>query len=292
MQIIHPLADMTGWSNEVIASGKTLALVPTMGYFHEGHLSLMQLAGRLADQVVVSLFVNSLQFGPSEDFSRYPRDLERDARMAENEKVDILFVPTDKDIYSPDFNTRVRVDGITDTLCSKQRPGHFEGVTTVVAKLFNIIKPHYAVFGQKDFQQLSVIRRMVRDLNWDIEIVAHPIVREADGLAMSSRNIYLSSEERTQALCLFKAIQHTRARFAGGVTDASRLKAEIHDIITANSGVSIDYISVVDKDTLSDKEVVDSQSVLALAVKVGRTRLIDNCFLGNDTEESNYSGEL
>jgi len=284
MQIIHPLADMTGWSNEVIASGKTLALVPTMGCFHEGHLSLMRLAGRLADQVVVSLFVNSLQFGPSEDFSRYPRDLERDARMAENEKVDILFVPTDRDIYSPDFNARVRVDGITDTLCGKQRPVHFEGVTTVVAKLFNIIKPHYAVFGQKDFQQLSVIRKMVRDLNWDIEIIAHPIVREADGLAMSSRNIYLSGEERSKALCLYNAIQHTRVRFAGGETDAAQLKAEIHDIITANSGVSIDYISVVDKDTLSDKEVVDSQSVLALAVRVGRTRLIDNCFLGNDTE--------
>lgn len=287
MQIIHPLADMTRWSNEVIASGKTLALVPTMGYFHAGHLRLMRLAGRLADHVVVSLFVNSLQFGPREDLSRYPRDLERDARMAENERVDMLFVPTHEEMYSADFNSRVRVYGITDTLCGKQRPNHFEGVTTVVAKLFNIIKPHCAVFGQKDFQQLSVIRKMVSELNWDIEIFAHPIVREDDGLAMSSRNAYLSSEERGKALCLYNAIQHAKARFADGVNNTGQLKSEIRDIISANSGVSIDYISVVDKDTLSDKEVIDSQSVLALAIKVGGTRLIDNCFMGNDSEASN-----
>lgn len=287
MQIIHHLADMTRWSNEVIAGGKALALVPTMGYFHAGHLSLMRQAGRLADHVVVSLFVNSLQFGPREDLSRYPRDLQRDARLAENEKVDILFVPTSEEMYAPDFNTRVRVNGITDTLCGQQRPTHFEGVTTVVAKLFNIIKPHCAVFGQKDFQQLSVIRKMVRELNWDIEIFAHPIVREDDGLAMSSRNTYLSSEERSKALCLNKAIQHAKARFADGLDDPDLLISEIRDIISANSGVSIDYISVVDKDTLSDKEVIDSQSVLALAIKVGGTRLIDNCFMGSDSQVSN-----
>ncbi len=287
MQIIHHLADMTRWSNEVIAGGKALALVPTMGYFHAGHLSLMRQAGRLADHVVVSLFVNSLQFGPREDLSRYPRDLQRDARLAENEKVDILFVPTSEEMYAPDFNTRVRVNGITDTLCGQQRPTHFEGVTTVVAKLFNIIKPHCAVFGQKDFQQLSVIRKMVRELNWDIEIFAHPIVREDDGLAMSSRNTYLSSEERSKALCLNKAIQHAKARFADGLDDSDLLISEIRDIISAHSGVSIDYISVVDKDTLSDKDVIDSQSVLALAIKVGGTRLIDNCFMGSDSQISN-----
>lgn len=287
MQIIHHLADMTRWSNEVIAGGKALALVPTMGYFHAGHLSLMRQAGRLADHVVVSLFVNSLQFGPREDLSRYPRDLQRDARLAENEKVDILFVPTSEEMYAPDFNTRVRVNGITDNLCGQQRPTHFEGVTTVVAKLFNIIKPHCAVFGQKDFQQLSVIRKMVRELNWDIEIFAHPIVREDDGLAMSSRNTYLSSEERSKALCLNKAIQHAKARFADGLDDSDLLISEIRDIISANSGVSIDYISVVDKDTLSDKDVIDSQSVLALAIKVGGTRLIDNCFMGSDSQVSN-----
>jgi pantoate--beta-alanine ligase len=280
MQIIHPLADMTSWSNEVIAGSSTIALVPTMGYFHEGHLSLMRLASRLADRVVVSLFVNSMQFGPGEDLSRYPRDLARDSRMAADEKVDVLFVPTDREMYTPDFNARVRVEGITDTLCGNQRPGHFEGVATVVAKLFNIVKPHIAVFGQKDFQQLSVIRKMVRDLNWDIEIVGHPIIREEDGLAMSSRNTYLSSEEREKSLCLYKAIQHAKTRFNNGLTDVEILKSEIRDIILANSGVSVDYISVVDKDNLSDKEVIDSNSVLALAVNVGQTRLIDNCFFG------------
>ena len=287
MQIIHPLVDMTCWSREIISSGKTVALVPTMGYFHEGHLSLMRLAGQLADKVVVSLFVNSLQFGPNEDLSRYPRDLDRDAAMAENEKVDILFVPSDREMYSADFNARVMVGGITETLCGKQRPGHFEGVTTVVAKLFNIVKPHFAVFGQKDFQQLSVIRKMTSDLNWDIEIVGHPIVREDDGLAMSSRNTYLSSEERSKALCLYSAVSHAQQRFAEGLRDADRLKSEIRGIISANSGVNIDYISVVDKDTLSDKEVIDTKSVLALAVRVGSTRLIDNCFLANNTEASN-----
>jgi pantoate--beta-alanine ligase len=190
-------------------------------------------------------------------------------------------------MYSPEFNARVLVDGITDTLCGKQRPHHFAGVTTAVAKLFNIIKPHYAVFGQKDFQQLSVIRKMVRDLNWDMKIVGHPIVREDDGLAMSSRNTYLSGDERSRALCLFKAIQHAKARFADGVVDAEQLKSEIRDIIATNSGVSIDYISVVDKDTLSDKKEIDSRSVLALAVRVGGTRLIDNCIMASDTDAIN-----
>ena len=280
MQTIRQLADMTSCSNEIIASGSSLALVPTMGYFHEGHLSLMRLARRLADRVVVSLFVNSMQFGPNEDLSSYPRDLERDSRMAADEKIDVLFLPTDREMYSSDFNARVRVDGFTDTLCGNQRPGHFEGVTTVVAKLFNIVKPNIAVFGQKDFQQLRVISKMVRDLNWDIEIVGHPIVREDDGLAMSSRNTYLSSQERGKALCLYKAIQHAKTRFESGLTDAELLKSEIRDIILANSGVSVDYISVVDKDNLSDRKKIDSNSVLALAVKVGQTRLIDNCFLG------------
>jgi len=284
MQIIRRSADMTHWARGVIASGKSIGLVPTMGYFHEGHLRLMRHAVSLADHVVVSLFVNSLQFGPREDFSRYPRDFDRDSRMAARENVDILFAPAPEEMYLPDFNARVRVDGLTDTLCGKQRPGHFEGVTTVVAKLFNIVKPHYAVFGQKDFQQLSVIRKMVRDLNWDVEIVGHPIVREEDGLAMSSRNTYLSAKERADALCLYKAIEYAKARFAAGLTSAKLLKDELRDIISGNLRVSIDYISVVDKDTLADKEVMDMNSVLALAVRVGGTRLIDNCFLGNTLE--------
>jgi pantoate--beta-alanine ligase len=287
MQTIHPLAEMTRWSNEVIGSGSTIALVPTMGYFHEGHLDLMRLASRLADRVVVSLFVNPMQFGPNEDLNTYPRDIARDSNLAAAENVDVLFMPDDSEIYPPDFDGSVRVEGITDTLCGRQRPGHFEGVTTVVAKLFNIIKPNIAVFGQKDFQQLAVIRKMVRDLNWDIEIVAHPIVREEDGLAMSSRNTYLSNEERVKSLCLYKAIQHAKTRFNNGLTDVELLKSEIDDIIRANPGVNVDYISVVDKDNLSDKILIDSNSVLALAVKVGGTRLIDNCFLGSEDEASN-----
>lgn len=287
MQIIRQLADMTIWSRETTKHGETIALIPTMGYFHDGHLSLMRMAGRLADKVVVSLFVNSLQFGPTEDLDRYPRDLERDTRMAQNEKVEVLFVPSDRDMYSTDFNAQVIVGDITDTLCGRQRPGHFEGVTTVVAKLFNIIKPDIAVFGQKDFQQLSVIRKMVRDLNWDVEIVGHPIVRENDGLAMSSRNTYLSKEERLKALCLYNAVRHAKRRVTEGITDVDLLKDEIRDIILANSGVDIDYISIVDKDTISNKSIIDSNSVVVLAVRIGSTRLIDNCFLRNNTEPSN-----
>ena len=184
-------------------------------------------------------------------------------------------------MYAADFNSRVAVGSLTEMLCGRHRPGHFEGVTTVVAKLFNIVKPHFAVFGQKDFQQLTVIRKMVRDLNWDIEIIAHAIVRESDGLAMSSRNTYLSADERQKGLCLYRSVLHAKDRFKDGLTDAEMLKAEIHDIIAANAGVSIDYISIVDKNDLSDKKTVDNDSVLALAVKIGRTRLIDNCFFEN-----------
>lgn len=287
MQIIHPLADMTRWSEDVLFRGETIALVPTMGYFHEGHLSLMRLAGRLADHVVVSLFVNSIQFAPGEDLDRYPRDLENDTRLAANENVDVLFVPSDSEMYENGGATRVRVEGITAVLCGRQRPSHFEGVTTVVAKLFNITKPHFAVFGEKDFQQLAVIRRMTRDLNWNIDIVGHPIVRESDGLAMSSRNAYLSGEERQSACCLYRAIEQARASFAAGVRDAARLQAEVRDTLLANPDVSIDYIALVDQHSLAEREEADAGTVLALAVRVGTTRLIDNGFLADDTEKSN-----
>lgn len=287
MQIIHPLADMTRWSEDVLFRGETIALVPTMGYFHEGHLSLMRLAGRLADHVVVSLFVNAIQFAPGEDLNQYPRDLENDTRLAANENVDVLFVPSDSEMYENGGATRVRVEGITAVLCGRQRPSHFEGVTTVVAKLFNITKPHFAVFGEKDFQQLAVIRRMTRDLNWNIDIVGHPIVRESDGLAMSSRNAYLSGEERQSACCLYRAIEQARASFAAGVRDAARLQAEVRDTLLANPDVSIDYIALVDQHSLAEREEADAGTVLALAVRVGTTRLIDNGFLADDTEKSN-----
>ena len=279
MEVIRSLAEMTGWSKKLTASGKTIALVPTMGYFHEGHLRLMRMAVAQADTVVVSLFVNAMQFGPREDLARYPRDFDRDRQLAENQGVDVLFSPSAEGMYPPGFGSLVRVEDMTATLCGKQRPGHFEGVTTVVAKLFHIVKPDMAIFGEKDFQQLSIIRKMVKDLDWDIDIIGHPIVREADGLAMSSRNIYLSPEERVKALSLYRAIEHSRLRVRDGLTDAGRLKDEIKAIIQASAKVSIDYVSIVDSLSLADKKTIDKQSVLALAVKFGNTRLIDNCFL-------------
>ena len=279
MDVIRSLAEMTNWSKKLTAGGKTIALVPTMGYFHEGHLRLMRMAVTRADTVVVSLFVNAMQFGPREDLARYPRDFDRDRQLAENQGADVLFAPSAEGMYPPDFSSLVRVEDITATLCGKQRPGHFEGVTTVVAKLFHIVRPDMAIFGEKDFQQLSVIRKMVKDLDWDIDIIGHPIVREADGLAMSSRNIYLSPEERVKALSLYRAIEHSRLRVRDGLTDADRLKDEIQAIIQASAEVTIDYVSIVDSLSLADKNTIDKQSVLALAVKVGNTRLIDNCFL-------------
>ena len=279
MEVIRPLAEMTGWSKKLTANGKTIALVPTMGFFHEGHLSLMRMAAAKADVVVVSLFVNAMQFGPQEDLDRYPRDFDRDWQLAEKEGVDVLFAPEGEEMYPAGFNSLVKVDDITKTLCGKQRPGHFEGVTTVVAKLFHIVKPDVAIFGEKDFQQLAVIRKMARDLDWDIEIVGHPIVRDLDGLAMSSRNVYLSPGERQQALSLSRAIEHSRKRVAEGLTDAGRLIDEVTDIIQPSGEVVIDYINIVDSLSLADMNTIDRQSVLAMAVKVGKTRLIDNCFL-------------
>ena len=220
-----------------------------------------------------------MQFGPREDLEKYPQDFGRDRKLAAKEGVDVLFVPAAEEMYPPGYSTRVRVDDLTATLCGRQRPGHFEGVTTVVAKLFHIVKPHMAIFGAKDFQQLAVIRKMVKDLDWDIDIIGHSIVREADGLAMSSRNVYLAPEDRQKALSLYRAIEHARSRVGEGLTDASRLMEEIRDIILASAGVSIDYVSIVDNESLADKNTIDKKSVLALAVQVGNTRLIDNCYL-------------
>lgn len=267
---------MTTWSNRVIADGKKIALVPTMGYFHNGHASLMQLAKQHADLVVVSLFVNPIQFGVNEDLARYPRNSEGDAARARQEKVDIIFTPTVEDIYPEGFDTRVMPGKITENLCGRTRPGHFEGVATVVAKLFNIIKPRVAVFGEKDLQQLAVIRKMTEDLNWDIDIRGHPIVRETDGLAMSSRNTYLATDERLTALCLYQSIQYARQLVQTGHQDTASLIDEITKQIESQPGTRIDYVSIVDNNDLLDQERVDENSVLALAVYVGRTRLIDN----------------
>lgn len=282
MKIIRLPRQMTAWSNSLIRRGKRIALVPTMGYFHEGHLRLMRLARQHADHVVVSLFVNPIQFGPREDLASYPRDLERDAELAEGEQVDVLFVPEAGDMYPEGAQTRVTVSALSEGLCGRSRPGHFAGVATVVAKLFHIVKPQVAVFGEKDFQQLAVIRQMATDLNWDIDIVGHPIVREPDGLAMSSRNTYLSPAERLSALCLFQAIQHARQRVRQGLREADKLLSELDGLVRADAAVEPEYIAIVHRQSLVPQALLDRDSVLALAVRVGKTRLIDNDLLFAD----------
>jgi pantoate--beta-alanine ligase len=276
MEIIRSPAAMTAWSNRTAAEGKTVALVPTMGFFHEGHLSIMRLAARRAEAVVVSLFVNPIQFGPAEDLDRYPRTFEQDAALAGRERVDILFAPEAGGMYPDGFQTRISVSELGQGLCGAGRPGHFEGVATVVAKLFHIVRPRLAVFGEKDFQQLAVIRRLVRDLDMGIDIVGHPIVREPDGLAMSSRNGYLKPAERQAACGLSRGINHARSLAAGGETEVCRLQAAIETMLAADPAVEVEYVAIVDEATLRPQKEVDEKSRLALAVKIGRTRLIDN----------------
>lgn len=276
MEVIRSIAEMTAFSRRMRQAGSTIVLVPTMGFFHEGHLQLMRFGRQHGDQVVISLFVNPIQFGPNEDFQRYPRDFDRDAGLAEQEGADVLFVPDSKEMYGAEFQTRIRVEHLTVPLCGRQRPGHFDGVTTVVAKLLHIVCPHSAIFGEKDFQQLAVIRRMVVDLNFDVTILGHAIVREPDGLAMSSRNSYLSPGERQSALCLHKSLQLARRMVSAGKVDVDSLLREIRAYIQSYSGVTIDYVALVDQCTLHEKKKVDRSAILVLAVRVGATRLIDN----------------
>jgi pantoate--beta-alanine ligase len=291
MEIITSIKQMTDWSRRRRAAGNRLALVPTMGYFHAGHLSLMQMAGQLADLVVVSLFVNPIQFGPAEDLARYPRNLAKDRELAEGAGVAVLFVPSAEEMYPTPPATRITVPGLGNRLCGLARPGHFDGVCTVVGKLFNLVRPDLSIFGAKDFQQLAVIRRMTIDLNWGVEIVAHPIVREDDGLAMSSRNSYLSATERASATCLYRAITKARELAAAGEIEVDRLLAEVEKVITVHDNVSIDYTALVDVATLEPQLRVGPDSLLALAVRVGTTRLIDNALLFESCDSTtNKSG--
>ena len=266
-------------SRQLRASGKTIAFVPTMGFLHQGHIELMKTGKGIADILVVSIFVNPTQFGPGEDFEEYPRDMEGDLSKAKEAGVDIVYTPSADDMYPEGFQTKVRVERITKHLCGKSRPGHFEGVTTIVAKLFNITKPHKAIFGQKDFQQLAVIRGMVKDLNMDIEIIGVPIVREPDGLAMSSRNKYLSPEERKSALCLKKSIDLACDLVKGGEMNAENIGTSIQKLISSHHFTSIEYISICDPLTMEDIDNIKGEALLALAVRVGKTRLIDNCLI-------------
>jgi pantoate--beta-alanine ligase len=260
--------------------GKKIAFVPTMGYFHEGHLSLMKEAKKMADCSVVSIYVNPTQFGPKEDFSKYPRDLDRDLKMAESVNVDVIFYPPDNEMYPANYQTYVDVEKVTQNLCGMSRPGHFRGVATVCNKLFNIVKPDFAVFGKKDFQQFVTIKRMVDDLNMDIQIVGFPTVRESDGLAMSSRNKYLNKDERKSALTLFKALKLAQKLYSNGEKKSSVIITEVEKLIKRAPFTTIDYIKICDTRTLKDADKIKNQSVIALAVKVGKTRLIDNHVFG------------
>jgi len=271
---------MQSFSTSLRMDGKKIAFVPTMGYFHEGHLSLMKEAKKMADCLVVSIYVNPTQFGPKEDFSKYPSDLDRDLKMAESVNVDVIFYPPDKEMYPANYQTHVDVEKVTQNLCGMSRPGHFRGVATVCNKLFNIVKPDFAVFGKKDFQQFVTIERMVDDLNMDIQIIGSPTVRESGGLAMSSRNKYLNKDERKSALTLFKALKLAQKLYSNGEKKSSVIIAEVEKLIKRAPFTAIDYIKICDTRTLNDADKIKNQSVIALAVKVGNTRLIDNHVFG------------
>jgi len=279
MEIITTISDMQHWADAARAHGRRIGFVPTMGFLHAGHLSLVAVARERAAMVVASIFVNPLQFGANEDLERYPRNLERDTQLLADGGTDALFLPDERAMYPEGFQTHVEVERVTRGLCGTARPTHFRGVTTVVAKLFNMVKPHVAVFGQKDLQQLVTIKRMVGDLSFDIEIVGAPIVRETDGVAMSSRNAHLSPPERIAARCLSQALAAADALVSRGESDGLRVLAAARRIITDQPLARLDYATLVDPETLEDVTLVEGATVLALAVHIGRTRLIDNAVL-------------
>lgn len=279
-EVVRTIEDMKLLSKEAREKGKIIGFVPTMGYFHEGHLSLMRRARSECGFVVVSIFVNPIQFCPGEDYYEYPRDEERDKALAGREGVDVVFIPSVEEMYPPGYATYVEVEGWSNILCGQFRPGHFRGVTTVVLKLFNIVAPHKAYFGEKDYQQFRIIEKMTRDLNLDIEIVPCPIVREEDGLAMSSRNVYLSPEERKSATVLYRSLSLAQELVRKGEKNSAVIKAEVERTIKAEPLVkSIDYIAIVDPYTLQDVEEVEKEARLLLAVRIGKTRLLDNASL-------------
>ncbi len=281
MEIIEAIEEMKEISAQGRLAGKTIVLVPTMGFFHEGHLSLMREGRRRGDLLVISLFVNPTQFGPNEDFKNYPRDFERDRRMAEGVGTDILFAPEAGEMYPPDHQTFVRVEKVTQNLCGRSRPTHFQGVTTVVTMLFEIVMPHVAIFGEKDYQQLVTIKQMVRDLHMNVEVMGMPTVREADGLAMSSRNTHLLPEERKAALSLYRSLQKAKDLLQKGERDADRILQEMKGILQSEPLVKIDYAQICDARTLEDLNRVEGDVVVALAAYLGKTRLIDNLVFRN-----------
>jgi len=286
MRAIQSPEEMQSVCGEVRRSGKRLGLVPTMGALHEGHLSLVRAARTRSDVVAVSIFVNPLQFGPTEDYSKYPRTFDRDRGLLEAERVDLLFAPSAEAMYPPGVTTFVEVEGLSSKLDGKSRPGHFRGVTTVVSKLFHIVQPDLAFFGQKDAAQLAVIRQMVRDLNMDVEIVACPIVREPDGLALSSRNQYLDADQRRSATVLYRSLCQVRSMFERGERQAARLIECGKRTIAEEPAARLDYFAIVDPDTLDPVEEVSRGTLVAVAAWLGSTRLIDNILLSGEGSAS------
>jgi pantoate--beta-alanine ligase len=274
------IADLRGWVREARAAGDRIALVPTMGYLHEGHLALVDAARRLADRVVMSIFVNPLQFGPGEDLARYPRDLARDRRHAARRGVDALFVPAQESMYPAGSEVRVVPGPTAERWEGAVRPGHFAGVLTVVAKLFHLVQPDVALFGRKDVQQSVLIRQMVRDLDWPLQVAVVPTVREPDGLALSSRNAYLAPDERRRALVLSGALRAAPEAFAGGERGAAAIAAAARRVLEREPSVALDYLAVVEPEGLAPVETVDAETIVAVAARVGGTRLIDNIVLG------------
>jgi len=286
MYTITTVSEMQSWSDVARSRGQRIGLVPTMGYLHAGHLSLVAESQRRSDVTVASIFVNPLQFGANEDLDRYPRDVPRDTALLTEVGTDVLFLPDASVMYPEGAQTTVSVERLAQGLCGAARPTHFRGVTTVVSKLFNIVKPHVAVFGRKDYQQFVVIRQMAADLNFDIDVVGAPIVREADGVAMSSRNALLSPAERQAARCLSVALQAAGALVQRGEVSGARILDAVQGIIAEQPLARIDYATLADPDTLAMVNAVHGPTLLALAVQVGKTRLIDNCVLSDKLQAS------
>ena len=276
MKISGSISEVRQIVKEWRKEGLTVGLVPTMGYLHEGHKSLIDKAVKENDRVVVSVFVNPIQFGPTEDLASYPRDLEREAKLCEEAGANLIFHPEKEEMYFDDFSSFVEVQGVSKGLCGKSRPIHFRGVCTVVTKLFNIVKPDRAYFGQKDAQQLAVVKRMVRDLNMDIEIIGCPIIREEDGLAKSSRNTYLSPEERKAAVILSKSLKLGKEAIEAGERDSKKIIEIITNNINTEKLAKIDYVEIVDPLSIENIDKIENSALVAMAVYIGKTRLIDN----------------
>ena len=279
MEIINTISRMKSVCRAETRAGKNIGFVPTMGYWHEGHLSLIRAARKKCQVVVVSIFVNPMQFGPQEDYQQYPRDLSRDARLAHAEGVDYIFYPSVEEIYPQGFKTAVEIRELSDKLCGKSRPGHFQGVATVVLKLFNIVKPDVAFFGQKDAQQAIIIKQMIDDLNLDVELVIMPIIREDDGLALSSRNLYLNPEERKAATILYKTLMKAKELVLEGERKTSAIISYINQLIAKEPIARVDYISITGAENLHEMDIIEGKVLIALAVVIGKTRLIDNIIL-------------